>query len=717
MSVETRRDFQLATILVGSQLVMIFLVVAIVASPDYSSFFYQTVHEELLQSCQEQNQKPSGESRKLFEDLQSSITKKGVANSSLVLPVQEEVLSQLYRNDPDRLSEHLKSFRDHLNPGRRRGNAELTREIALFKLVRLELVTAEAYLAQGKPRRAELFVNTALEDLKLQRSYFDTEPQRAPVMKIIDLMIKIKDAEGDQSAKASLLLTKKNMSNPTFAAEWYRLHGLKGFFGSYPSEYLVRYYLSSQKTSKAEALEQALTVCSRSNVRYATKIDVLHQLTVEATRTGNKRLAKLAFTAWREFCKGPIRSKPEADLVVALRKVLRVDFFSKAQQQQIYRHVLEASTLNFVDKVEEQMFFDEYVLDRKVVNLWPPRTVADAQAQIREINGLIARCQKKKLNSFSLEIARIYALSFAEKPDMARKEVERLLTPEVIKKASSGQQIEWSELISLVAQTITKGRTDRQAEARQFVEKISSRSNWTITAKMLNMQHLCDYIVADPSLRRKYVDEVLRLSQSKDVSPLYRPTMNFFVLNELFAAGKMDECYREFKRIEQFYGKDSKELAQLLISLMQYRRAFPGYCPEACKFANENPFPTQPFLRAPELVRRWFGERSSEYSYCLEMLSQYEFCRGKLNHARELCLKILENPKASKLKTFLTTRDLLAHIDGKPLSYPAGEVVYAAPESINELFCLGMIYRHVKKLDATARVESLKKQVSEIEMN
>lgn len=712
-----KSEYRLVLILVISQLLMIAAVTAVILFPGYSVFHRQKVQQQAWQNYRgfdaRQAKNSSSRTGDDIEELSKHCSQDG-AVTPIDLHLQEEIARASLGSSRCNIKKTISTFRHWVEKSVNTRDRDVS-EIALQKLIRLEIDAADLSLARKNIQLANRLQKAAFEDLKRQATCFDMAPQKIHVERILDLCMRIKGAQGENEESKQLLATAQAMSDPLFAKDWYANHGLKGFEGSYPAEYLVRFFLASHQTTRKKGLEQALDTCQRPGVRQSTKVFVLTAAINEARNHQDKALAAEALDLWMKNCSNaPVRFAPEADLIFALKDVAFTS--GSAQIHRIFRtKISECIEKDLLSKPCAQMYFDAYEPDRQAGGIWPPKTTAAAKYRRTELDALIALCRKKGLNSFSLDMARTTTLVVTSELDEAEKHILELIDRKGTNDTGRYEQARLSLLTRYVAESVGGRHTeDAYTRAGKILAKALKNRRWLDESKLPLLQSLYGYYkIGDQKEKAACLNEIMRIYTTGAIDDRARERMNFFILNNLIGeSGKIDQANRLFNSIKAKHGADSLTVCLLSSDLLGYRRAYPAYGPEAKKISLEKPFPNDMFQNTPALVQNYFPNNHGKYLLCLQYLAQYEFSRGKFDRAREICAKILSNPHVRRTSCLLPTQDLFNELRGTE-SNPTDPKITAFRGTIVELTCLSTLYFQNGRPAAQARVNALKDRVVE----
>ncbi|MDZ4836755.1 MAG: hypothetical protein SGJ27_23490 [Candidatus Melainabacteria bacterium] len=398
---------------------MIGSVVAVVSSPWYSAYFNQSLKEQSLE-----NYRVSGPFLRSASSAQlARIFHKPGLDIGLEIHADEQIALESIARRTGNLKQIVSNLRHHVESVRHVSDTTSNiADIALLKLIRVELAAADLYLAQGAYPRAQALVTAATADLKRQNSLFEEEPQRFNLQKIFDLTARINHAEGDLDGEQRARALKATLANPAAASEWFRTHGMKGYDGSYPSEFLIKTLLSGDnKNSRITTLTQALEVCKRPNVRLSTRTVVMQTAFNEAETLHAPALSNAVVNFWITHCaNNPVRFKPEAMLVFTLKdKMVRSG--TTESRLLIRSKVKESIEKKLLSKDCEKMYFDSYESDQILCGLWPLKSPEAAVISLNEIDGLLDLCHKSGCDDFSLQVSRLVALSCTSRAAEAEK--------------------------------------------------------------------------------------------------------------------------------------------------------------------------------------------------------------------------------------------------------------------------------------------------------
>ncbi len=712
--VSTMKDENsLALALIIAQVMMVSIVVAVLSSPWYSIYFYQMLKEQALENYRATAGKrivgPS------TSELAQYNHNPGVDASAIDMYVEEEIATRAILDKPDDAKPFLTKFHGLVEEGGEDSDAALdVRQIALQKLMRLKILTAESYLRSSEPTKAEALVKSTLNDLRAQNRNFDTAPQQINVEKLLNLMVRIKEAQGDSAGKKQAETIAMSLADPTSARVWYHQNRLKGFDESYPAEYVIRHLMATKKMNKEEALQEALKVCSRPSVRTSTRMYLLREVMSEGLRTENRHLEDLALKFWLTHCsKTPIRFAPEASLVYSFRGTMHRSA-SEAIFKVIIPKIEAGIKLDLLSRAQAQDYLNEYELRGMILKRWPPHNQREARARERELARLTELARSKGLYTCPLDVARAFALVVLDHPESA----ERLLLKALGELRSNKSIHPWDEPsftaeTLAVAQAVAKEHNIAGYERAWKVLRTAADSyEWHALSRLNLMENLYGYCGKRHEKEKlACLKEVIRLVNSNKFDRSTMRGVTFFILNNCIETGKLKEANKRFNDAKKAFGENSREFCDVCADLIMYRRAYPAYAPAALKVCNEEPFPNNAFQLAPRLAERSYGSDSLKYLSSLQYLAQYELCRGNFDRALTLCQEFRRSPSAKKSRLYLANLDLEGELEHRVgLS---GEAVTARPGSIVELTCLANVYNHVGRAQARDRVNAFKSRVTE----
>lgn len=693
---------------------MIGLVLAIVLSPWYSLYFNQSLKEQSLQ-----NYRVSGSFVRSSSTAElARIFHKPGLGVGVEIHADEQMALEAIARRTGHVKESLSKLRHHVDDIRVKNDTTSNiANIALLKLIRVELAAADLYLTQGAYPRAQALVTAATEDLKQQTAFFEEEPQRFNLQKIFDLTARINRAEGDAEGEARAQALRTMLADPAAASEWFRTHGMKGFSGSYPSEFLIKNLLSSDnKNSRVSALTQALEACMRPRVRPSTRTVVIQTAANEGNELHAPSLVTGAVNVWLKFySNAPIQYKPEAMAAYSLKDQM-VREGSPAQRVLIRSKVKECIDKKLLPEICVQTYFDSYENDQILSKRWPPATPESGKSLNKEIDDLLELCHQSGSDDFSLKMAKIVALnafSSEQATGLCHELLDRM--PNRTVEQSEIDQIRMINALAGVVNTLAKPHTaDAKVRTLRFLERMKSGCNWADRHQLRILMSLYDFVPeTDKARREKILNDVLALSKRLNLKGPESMQFTFFVLNNIMIAqNKFDEADKIMEDFRASCGSDISTVAILWQQLLGYRRAYPSYSPETLKISKEQTFPARYFEETPDLVAQLSGKNSARYCRCVLWLSQFEYCRGNYDRALQLSNEILATPGVERMDSYLSAKDLRTQILGQKPSRVNGEII-GAHDSLLELLCLNNIYLQLNKPDAAARVAEVMKRVRE----
>ncbi len=693
---------------------MIGLVLALVLSPWYSVYFNQSLKEQSLQ-----NYRVSGSFARSSSTAElARIFHKPGLGMGVEIHADEQMALEAIARRTGHVKENLSKLRHHVDDIRKKHDTTSSiANIALLKLIRVELAAADLYLAQGAYPRAQALVTAATDDLKSQTAFFEEEPQRFNLQKIFDLTARINRAEGDAEGEARAQALRSMLADPAAASEWFRTHGMKGFSGSYPSEFLIKNLLSlGNKNSRVTALTQALEACTRPGVRPSTRTVVIQTAVNEGDELHAPALVTGAVNLWLKFfSNAPIQYKPEAMAAFSLSsKILQTG--SPAQRVLIRSKMKECIDKNLLPEICVQTYFDSYESNQILSKLWPPSTPEAGRSTNKEIDDLLELCHKSGSDDFTLKMAKIVALNAFSSEQAAGLTYELLdRMPERTPEQSKIDQIRMINALSGVVDTLAKAHTaESKVRTLRFLERMKSGFNWEDRHKLRLLMSTYDSVPeTDKARREKISNDVLALSKKLNLKGPETLQFTFFVLNNIMISqNRYDEGSKIMEDFRESCGSDISSVALLWQQLLGYRRAYPSYNQETLKISREQTFPAKYFEETPGLVAQLAGKRSARYCRCVLWLSQFEYCRGNYERALQLTNEVLATPGVERMDSYLAAKDMRTQILGEKPSRIEGEII-GAHDSNLELLCLNHIYLQLKKPDAAARVAEVMKHVRE----
>ncbi|MBX9671586.1 MAG: hypothetical protein K2X93_28615 [Candidatus Obscuribacterales bacterium] len=707
-------EYSLALALIIAQVMMVSVVVAVLASPWYSIYFYQMLKEQALENYRATSGKQPVEPS--TAELAKYHSSPGIEASAIDMYVDEEIATRAIVEKPGAAKPFLNKFRQRVEEGRGDSDATLDmRQIALQKLIRLKILTAESYLRNSEPAQAEALTKSALKDLKEQNRNFDTAPQQINVEKLLDLTGRIQGVQGDNTGKNQTETVALSLLDPSVAKDWYHKNKLKGFEESYPVEYVIRYLLSSKKLNKLEAVQEALKICAGSSVRASSRVHVLHAVMKEAIGTGNTELENVALNFWMTHCsKTPIRFMPEASLVYSFKSAMH-----RSRSEEVFRAIVpkieDGIKLDLLSRAQAQDYINEYEFRGQILKRWPPKNQREARTREREMARLTELAKSKGLYTCLVDIPRAFTLVVIDHPESA----ERLLLKAYREMHSLRSIITMNQASILsetfsVSQAVARTHTLAGYERAWKVVKtaMDSYDRWIPSSRLSLLENLYGYCGKGHEKEKiACLNEVIRITKNNKLDAATMRGVTFFILNNCIETGSLVAANKRFNDARREFGENSQEFCDVCCDLIMYRRAYPAYAPAALKVCNEEPFPNNAFQLAPRLAQRYYGNDSLKYLSSLQYLAQYEYCRGNHDRALSLCNEFQRNPSAEKSTLNLANSDLKAELTHE--GGLRGDRFTAVPGSIVELTCLANVYNHVWNTKARDRVTALKSRVSE----
>lgn len=693
---------------------MIGVVVAIVVSPWYSSYFNQSLKEQALQ-----NYRVSGSALRSSSSAElARIFHKPGLDAGIEIHADEQMALESIARRNGNIKQIVSKLRHHVDSVRKSSGSESTiANIALLKLIRVELAAAELYLSQGAYSRAQALASAAIDDLKRQSSFFEEGPQRMNLQKIFDLTARIDRAEGDTDGEHRARALKRLLTNPATAREWFNANGMKGYAGSYTPEFLIKFLLSrDNQDSRVSALTQALDVCKNPDVRHSTRTHVMQTAFNEAEGLHAPSLRTTVVKTWLSTCaKNPIRFEPDAMLVWTLKDKL-------AQSKSVEHRILIRSKMkesiekDLLYKVCVQAYFDSYENDQIQCGVFPPKTQEAGRRLATEIDELLELCHKVGADDFSLLVTKLSAVNASSQATKCEELLYQILDQlKNYKGANYKAKLERViPLVGGVASIMSKPKTkESDASVYRMLERVKRSCNWNDEQRFRLLICLYDNIpMKETAKRDQCLSDILALERKLKISRIKNVDLNFFILhNIMIGKNRPDEGQKMMEEIRAACGTESPMFLQLSMQLLGYRRAYPSYCKETLKISREKPFPAKYFEETPDLVARQSGKQSAKYCRALLWLSQFEYCRGNYDRALKLSNDILKTPGAQRMDSYLAANDLRSQILGEKPHFE-GEVL-AAPDSLLELHCLSNIYRQLSQPEKADRVDELRTRVHE----
>jgi hypothetical protein len=708
-----KSEYSLITVLMVSQLILIGIVVALVASPWYSVYFNQGLKERALDSYR------IGSIRTTTSADLAKIFHKPGLDSAIELHADEQIALESIGKRTGNLKQIVATMRHHVEGARNRSDtAGNIADIALLKLIRVELAAAELYFDRRSYSRARELVTAAIEDLKRQNALFQEEPQRFNLEKIFDLTRRINRAEGDSEGAARAEALLGTLSNPIAAREWFKTHGMKGFEGSYPTEFLIKVLLSTGSAgSKASDTAQALELCKRFDVNPSTRTRVMQTAINQSDSLPAPSLAPAVANCWFSHCsKNPIRFKPEAILAYSLKSYV-VRHGSEKQFVLICSKIEESIEKNLLPKEAAQAYFDGYESDQMYRRRWPPRTEDGAKLLAQDINRLISMCHKSGCDDLSLQLSLGVALVNSFQVDSAEALICKLLPRVGALHAPFNEpyQVRLSNLIPGIASNIGREHSPASyARVCRLIDRALQSCQWSDVPRLRILQTSYDYIAgADKALQEQRMNEIFAINKRLNAANAKNLEFDFFILNNIvITKNRTDDGNRMLEEIRNNYGEKSLLFADLSQRLLGYRRAYPSYSPETLKICREKPFPAKLFESTPNLVARISGKKTARYVLCLLWLAEFEYCRGNSARAAEICDEILSTERVESMAAYWSALDLRAQVLGEKQQISSGQLRGVRDTNL-ELLCLSNIYSQLGKLDAAARVDALRKRMKE----
>ncbi len=701
LKVVNSKQHNIIWLLAFVQLLMCFALLLLANSTWYGEFFNRRMREMLVDSYSNSSRK---DPRLLIQALKHS------QRSGRALPEDIQLWEELSLSSPAGSKLAKSAFEKVRLAASGKGVPVEVKIIALEKEIRIYLLRAHQAVSGNNIGLAQIEVDNAFSALKTL-SLINTNSNLVDLKKCISISKQLAIKCKDQAKIDSWNQLSINLSDPEFAKKWYANNHLGGFANDFPPDYVASYYYtrSLQELPSNNDLERALKTCRDENLPRSTRDFIL--LKASQVALTDRHFEGLTLDTWIKVASTTAPVNDQETLILPLLVAI-----AAKQQSAEKSTIVEKYILNCLDSAKLNLSTYGFMLvdfmdQCSMLHLYPIKfslcpTLLELCSSASKIS------LKYNIDDSSIQIVRAYALAQARRSTEAEN-----VFYELLKRRSADRlfadQIRFNMVNVAIVELANALQADFGLQRRNvFLGRLLRHNPCSVNLRgaLLILKADCERsltVNGVGGIQPSTLQSMSHLCKSEQLSPSIKCDLFDALLRSYTWNHQFEEAQRLYGELKKRYSKDSKQLALLCLSQLNWFRAFPSYEPWLKQRAIEGLYPDQVFQEAALLIPATFGSKSAESTQCNLWLAEYEFCRGRNDLAHKHCKVILDNFDAKNCDDYMPAKILDAELSGK-LKILAQRRTECTRRTKDELDCLWSMFStagHPKAMEWTKKFE------------